>query len=190
MHREEVEQSDGYARWRFTVNRDVDGPAVLEFVAFDAVLAGGGEIAVAATPQDGRVNMFVVFESDAHAEYVGTTRYTPPNWSFSAHSPYVMWVDNACGEQPGNIFIRNRASGVLTEIVVPEDDPHGYSLRWVAFTPDGLIAVGAFGADALIDPKTLEYVAVLPGGGDTIWSADYRYASRGLTFGHGGLCVG
>ncbi len=55
-----------------------------------------------------------------------------------------------------------------------------------------------FGASALIDPETLEYVAVIPDldptsnapnmsiADDVRWSPDYRYAAHGVAGGHGG----
>ncbi|MGE0598828.1 MAG: hypothetical protein AB7J35_03250 [Dehalococcoidia bacterium] len=52
----------------------------------------------------------------------------------------------------------------------------------------GLLAAGTFGADALIEPRTLEHVSVIPDGPDISWSEDYRYASHGPYGGHGGLC--
>ena len=66
---------------------------------------------------------------------------------------------------------------------------------WVTMTPGGLIGAGEFGPSDLIDPRTLQYVAVLPPRAgqtgpaiDVSWSPDYKWASRGQAFGHGGYC--
>ena len=59
----------------------------------------------------------------------------------------------------------------------------------VEFTPDGHMIDGIFGGNALIDPATLTWDVVPPGGStDVSWSPDYRYASRGEQPGHGGYC--
>jgi hypothetical protein len=66
---------------------------------------------------------------------------------------------------------------------------------WATVTPGGLIGTGEFGPSDLIDPRTWQYVAILParagGSGPAIdvnWSPDYKYASRGQAFGRGGYC--
>lgn len=76
----------------------------------------------------------------------------------------------------------------------PESDE-----AYLFLVPSGLIAEGTFGATALIDPATLEYVAVLPkvqltpefqgkGPVQPTWSEDYRYAAYWQGGGAGGLC--
>jgi hypothetical protein len=82
--------------------------------------------------------------------------------------------------------VLDRRTGAVTEL--------DQSL-WVTMTPGGLIGAGEFGPSDLIDPRTLQYVAVLPPQArqtgpaiDVTWSPDYKWASRGEPRGHGGLC--
>ena len=63
-------------------------------------------------------------------------------------------------------------------------------IDWVIeFTPSNQLAVGQFGAEALVNPESLAYTLVLPfEHGDVRWSRDYRYAVAGGYGGHGGYC--
>jgi hypothetical protein len=188
-----------FLRSAFFLTDPMTGQTLLEFEAYQAVRAGQGSLAVATTPvlsgpvdargyQGGTLNVFVVDIATGQAQFVATSQYSPPNWPLAANSDYVMWTEDYCGQPPGNTWLFDRRDGTL----VKTDGS-----LWATFTPGGLIASGAFGANALIDPGTLEYKAVIPGqapdteargSGDISWSPDYRYASHGVAGGHGGLC--
>ena len=168
------------------------GRLLLEFEAYQAVPAGPGSLVVATPPvlsgqpdamgyQHGTTNIFIVDIAADRAEFVATSAYTPPNWELAANTAYVLWTDDSCGQPPGKTRLYDRRTGTITEL---------NASLWATFTPDGLIASGAFGASELIDAATLQYTAVIPKGGDVSWSPDYRYASLGMWGGHGGLCGG
>jgi hypothetical protein len=196
------EQSSDYPflRSSFFLTDPNTGRALLEFEAYQALPAGPGSLAVATSPvlsgpvdmhglQGGTLNIFIVDINSGRAQFVATSRYSPPNWPLAANANYVMWTEDYCGQPPGSTWLYDRRDSRLTET---------NGSLWATFTPGGLIASGAFGATVLIDPATLEYKAVIPGqapdaegrgsAGDVSWSPDYRYASHGLAWGHGGLC--
>ncbi len=191
--RQTVLDPNDQARSRFTLTGAANGRVLLEFEAWHAKPAGSGALVVAtvaqAAPGDiptptitGAVpqttNIFLVDIASGRATFVATSSAHGPNWPLIADTRYVVWTEDYCGPG-GRTRIFDRRSGDITEI--------NASLWLDAFTPGGLIAAGAFGAKELIDPETLEYAAVLPAGGDTSWSPDYRYASMEI-IGHGGLC--
>lgn len=165
------------------------GRPLLEFRAFAAAPAGHGELVVAtplATPAaNGTTNIFIVEIATGEATFIATSQLSSPNWPLAANEQYVMWTDDHCGDPPGRTRLYDRRTGLLTELLASFT---------AGFTPGGLIAAGAFGARALIDPVTLEYVAIVPDrapgalldtGGDVSWSPDYRYFTRGVSGGHG-----
>jgi hypothetical protein len=171
-------------RQQFTVFAP-DGSAVLRFRAYRAVWAGPAELAVATPVTNGTTNVFLVDLETGEATFVATSKWREWNWPLAANAEYVAWTDDYCGGGWTRILVRS--TGEIVEL--------DQNLWLAAFTPGGLLAVGAFGANALIDPQTFEYVAALPGlepgqeaFGDKTWSADYRYASQGQFGGHGGLC--
>ncbi len=164
--------------------------SVLGVVGMAAVPAGPAEIAVASPIVGGQSNIFLIDVKAGAASFIATAAIRAGNWPFAANEKYVMWTDNYCSDNRGQVNLFDRTTRQLIRI----DDgattyEQSYNLRWVKFTPSGLIAAGAFGARYLVDPTTMKYVTVLPAGpGDVSWSSDYRYASHGPTGGHGGLC--
>ena len=166
-----------------------DGRTLLEFDAFDARPAGPGELVVATTPlPSGTINIFIVKVTTGQAQFIATSRFSPPSWPLGASADFVVWTEGYCGAAQGKTRVYDRRGGIVTEL--------DQSL-WVTMTPGGLIGAGEFGPAALIDPRSLQYVAVLPSKAgqtgpavDVSWSPDFKYASRGQAFGHGGYCGG
>jgi hypothetical protein len=169
------------------------GEELLSFEAWKAVPAGRGFLAVATVPkpvagglidQHGNfpqtTNIFLVHVATGQAVFVATASAYPPNWPLIADDRYVIWTEDYCTFPPGKTRIFDRKKQRTTETD---------ATLWLdGFTPDGLIASGAFGTDELIDPETLQYTAVIPPS-EATWSTDYRYASVGQVGGHGGLCL-
>jgi hypothetical protein len=164
-----------------------DGRVLLAFEGFHAGPAAPDELVVAARPLPaGTINIFMVRISTGAAQFVTTARFSAPNWPVGANADYVVWTEAYCGPDRGMTRFLDRRTGAVTEL--------DQSL-WVTMTPGGLIGAGEFGPSDLIDPRTLQYVAVLPPRAgqtgaaiDVSWSPDYKWASRGQAFGHGGLC--
>ncbi|MBI2906209.1 MAG: hypothetical protein HYX92_00995 [Chloroflexi bacterium] len=190
LRRTNPEQDYLLLRRAFLLTDGKTGRTLLEFEVYVAKPAGPGELVVATPPNDGTTNIFIVDIATGQATFVATARYWPPNWPLAADKDYVMWTDDYCKyPDRGTTKLYNRRTGALTEIE---------ATLWATFTPGGLIASGDFGARALIDRETLEYVLLIPDvdpnakstGYDVSWSLDYRYATRGSTAGHGGLCEG
>jgi len=174
----------------FTLTDPADGRVILQLDAYQTAPAGPGALALATEPlaageADERgyapatTNIFLVFLATGEATFIATSPAYPPNWPLIANERYIIWTEDYCGLPQGTTRIYERTSGTITVIDA--------SLWLDGFTPDGLLATGAFGAKALIDPQSLEYTGILPGGGDSSWSPDYRYASMEV-IGHGGLC--
>lgn len=174
----------------FVLSDPRTGRLLLEFEAYQVFPAGPRSLVVAMPPvlsgppdslgyQRGTVNIFIVDIAAGRAEFVATSAYTPPAWKLAADTAYVLWTDDYCGQPPGKTRLYDRRAGTITEL---------NASLWATFTPDGLIASGAFGARELIDPATLQYTAVIRKAGDVSWSPDYRYASVGIWGGHGGQC--
>lgn len=162
------------------VTNTANGQVVLAFQASAARPAGAGHIVVASKPSGATVNLFLVSIATGQGEYVATTRFTDGNFPLVADGARIAWVDDFCGQPAGNLFVYERATNALTEVA-------GIS-AFVRLTPDGRLALGAFGARRLMHPTTFETVATIPDGSDVNWTPDYRYASHGWTGGHGGLC--
>lgn len=166
---------------------------------FDAVLAapgGDGEVVVATPLQGAETNVFVVNIQSGKAEFIARTRFGQgPNWPLSGSARYVLWTDNYCwaegGAAQGAITLYDRTTKSLTSV---DDGVSANDLqrdRFARLTPAGVIALGSFGAQALIDPVSFAYTTVLPGvntASSRTWSPDYRYAAYASGGGHGGLC--
>ncbi|MBE0611447.1 MAG: hypothetical protein IH609_18850 [Dehalococcoidia bacterium] len=168
----------------FSLYNAQTGDSVLTFEAMSVAAAGPDELAVAAPPVDGLSNIYIVEIATGKATFIATAKPGRDNWPFSATADAVVWTDEFCSLDPGPVTLFDRKSGQLVRIAAGGGDGG----RWMLLTRGGLLASGAFGADALIDSQTLEYVSVIPNGPDISWSADYRYASHGPSGGHGGLC--
>jgi hypothetical protein len=180
---------------------------VLTVVALDAKFATDAGLLVLIDAGEGGANIFVIDLNDLEATFVATTLMEPFRFStipLVANEDYVVWTPNFCdldyyerfgpeergkferreGSEParGRTMVFDRATGRVTKLTDSE--------LWVAgFTPGWRIIEGSFGVRALIDPATLTWDVVLPDDStDARWSPDYRYASRGEQYGHGGVC--
>ena len=158
---------------------DAKGTPVFQFEAADVRSAGNNELVVMTTPIEQKANIYVVSIPQSSASFVATvnTDYALLNFALSADADYVVW--NAYCLRGSKVGLYDRRRSVLVEI-----DAHEY----VSLTPNGLLAFGAFGAKSLVDPSTLEYVFAIGPGGDSRWSKEYRFATKGIVGGHGGLC--
>jgi hypothetical protein len=174
----------------FTLADPASGRALLQFEAYKAVPAGSGALAVATVPRPddpsaplwertGTVNIFLVDIGTGRAAFIATSRYADPNWPLAANERYVMWTEAYCGMPAGKTRLYDRRTARMIEVD---------ATLWGTFTPGGLIADGAFGPKAFIDPETWQYRAVIRGAGDTGASASFRYVTAGQSGGHGGLC--
>ncbi|HXH22048.1 MAG TPA: hypothetical protein VNN10_08460 [Dehalococcoidia bacterium] len=65
----------------------------------------------------------------------------------------MAWTEAYCGPDRGRARVLDRRTGSVTGL--------DQSL-WVTVTPGGLFGAGEFGPSDLIDPRTWQYVAVLP----------------------------
>jgi hypothetical protein len=161
------------------------GQVALAFDAFAASPAGSGYVVVASKAKGQTVNLFLVEIAGGQAQFIATTRWSG-NFPLVADDNRVVWIDNFCGDPPGNLEVYDRTTKQLTEVTGVHD--------YVRLTPSGQLALGAFGARSLMDPVTFATGPSLPasksttGASDVSWSDDYRYAAHGLTGGHGGLC--
>ena len=145
-------------------------------------------------PQDGIIrgqwgtsNVFEVNPQTGVASLIASVRASVANFPVAANTRYVAWTEDYCnvtGTPPlsnGRTRIYDRRTKTLTEF------DQGFFVA--GLTPDDQLAVGSFGADALIDIETLRYTVVFPER-DRMWSDSYRYAAVGITGGHGGNCGG
>jgi hypothetical protein len=178
----------------FSLVDPATGELLLSFEAHDAVPAGPRWLAVATEVQfsgpvlihgyqDGTVNIFLVSVETGEASFVATSLWGQPNWPLAADAHHVAWTDAFCTVNDGvdnrTTKVFDRSTGEIADL--------GQSLWLTGFTDDGVLATGAFGPQALIDLDAPRYRTVLPGG-EPKWSPNWRYASIGRTFGHGGLC--
>lgn len=183
----------GYGKSSFKLIQIASGATALQFDAVFAAPAGPGEVVIATPLEQDMTNVFVINIRTGSSEFVARVRYgNGPNWPLSATTRYVLWTENFCWSDAnpiqGDIQIYDRAAKTLTNIDDGGEQSEG---RYALLTPDGLIALGSFGASALIDPATLGYTVVLPGGVHPSfrnWSPNYRYAAYSVGGGHGGLC--
>jgi len=169
----------------------------LEFDAFGAALAPDGTLFLMTPPADvqpqagnmegtwGTSNVFEVDLGTGAAKWIASAATSLPNSPFAVSDRYVIWTENYCktagttSKLDGRTRIYDRLDATLTEL------DQGFFVSGI--TPSGEMAVGAFGADALIDVRSLDY-RVRFADADRAWSQDYRYAAVGTTGGHGGLC--
>jgi hypothetical protein len=186
--RREYRSDNPFPKSEFFLTDPTSGAPLLEFEAYQAIPAGRGSLVVATVPvpvgepnlqgfRHGTTNVFLVDIRTGEATFVATGGAFM-QFALAANDKYILWTDNYCDN--GNSRIYERKTGAITEIDAS---------LWPAFTPGGLIVDGPFGGNALIDPKTLQYVATIPAVADASWSPDYRYASLGIWGGHGGLCL-
>jgi DNA-binding CsgD family transcriptional regulator len=160
---------------------------VLRFTAFQARLAERGTLLVATVPVDRLSNLFLVDINTGQADYIATARISSPNWPLSASKRWVVWTDGYCDEEPGQVRLYDRKSGEVIALDDGLDPGEAYNNRWMELTRNDLLQVGTFNGGTLLDPKTLEYKAVIPGT-HVSWSPDFRYGAQGQFGGHGGLC--
>jgi hypothetical protein len=189
-----VNARGGFWTSRFSVRRGGDQSLVMDFEAMTAMPAGQGKLLVVMPPVNGDSNLFLLDLTTGEAAPLTSARPgVGPNWPISATGEYALWTDDFCSERPGNIEFFDLQARTLTEIRLPAQSTENE--RSVLLTPGGQIAQGSFGAKAIIDSRTLAYLAVLPAtpqdgrGSEPAWSSDYRYASY-YRAGHGGLCSG
>lgn len=194
-----------YPFWRslFRMTDQAGRLAPLEFEAHSAVFADDGVLFLATSPtsltppaaqgphlESGASNIFSVDIETGVATFVATAQASAPNWPFRASSRYVAWTDRYCDLSDASddrLNVIDRRTGAVTTFEGAD---------WIAgITPRGELALGAFGARTLLEIETAQYTFVMPGkaggspgGSDVTWSPDYRYAARGFSFGHGGLC--
>jgi hypothetical protein len=166
--------------------------ASLEFEAYRARLSPDGKVVFAVAPPSAMTdvpwgtavegNIYLADPRTLDAEYVATALLSYGNWPLDVSQRHIYWSNDFCrvaGKASVQIYDRD------TETITELDDPF-----WAEFTPDGDLAVGAFGADRILDVGRLEYTVALPWDfNDVFWSPDYRYAATGYTGGHGGLCA-
>jgi hypothetical protein len=167
----------------------MDGETLLYFTGvLDASFAGPGELAIATNADGGLSNLFFLHIETGQAAFVATAGARLGYVPFVGNERWGVWTDDLCGGVPGGhsgqgtTRVLERATGRIYDL--------GVTLLPEGFTPDGRLRVGSsFGALALIDLDAWSYDVVLREGNvDVHWSPDYRYASRGMTFGHGGVC--
>ena len=178
---------DGASQPRFTL---WDGATPL--LRFDALRATVGDSPTSSTlvalvasdqPDASQANIFVIDVYSRDAEFVATIPADPgAEFPLAANANLVVWTPSYCTASPGPTRIYDRNTGQLTEL--------SDARLWVAtFAPGNRLVDGRFGGEAIIDPATLTWDTVLPPSeGDTIWSPDYSYASRGITLGARTAC--
>jgi hypothetical protein len=193
-----------YPYWRSSYRvTDLSGRlAPLEFEARSAVLADDGALFVVTSPmavaprpsggphlESGAANIFQVDVTTGAAIFVATAHSSAPNWPFQASEGYIAWTDHYCDlsdSSDDRLNVIDRRTGQRTTFETGQ---------WIAgITPRGELALGAFGARLLLDLERMEFTFVMPGkaggpgGSDVTWTSDYRFAARGFSGGHGGLC--
>ena len=167
----------------FTLRDTRSGAVVAEFEATLATFAGPDGLLVG-TPWTGEsVNLYLVDLQGVQASFLATVRLDQvPVMPLAATNEAIAWTENYCRypEPQGVTWYYERATGELVRLD---------RALWVGLTPDGRLTDGSFGALSILDRQSLAYEVVLPDGTvDISWSPDYRYASRGVQWGHGGVC--
>lgn len=155
--------------------------------ALTASWAGPGEVVIAAEGTGGVANVFLVDIETATASFVATAAARFNALAVVANERWIAWTNDYCGAiVPGGVQgatrVLDRSTGAIYDL--------GAAVWPEGFTPDGRLSTGhGFGALSLIDLDTWAYDVVLPEGSvDVHWSPGYRYASRGMVVGHGGMC--
>jgi hypothetical protein len=188
---QEFTSENPFPRSRFTLVDPARGDLeLLSFEAWKAAPAGRGYLVAASEPLSSgppnefgvapqTTNIYLIQVASGIAAFIATSPAYGPNWPLVADETFIAWTEDYCAPAPGRTRLFDRRTSEIRELD---------ATLWLdSFTPDGLLAAGAFGADELIDPETLQYTAVLPSS-EAQWSSDYRYASVGQVGGHGGLC--
>ncbi len=204
----------GHGTTHFELLDADDRHLIMEFDAYRVVDATATELVVASAwteiPTEPflsqYVNLHYLDVTTGQGKLFAFAQASTPNWPLSANESHVLWTNSFCGpENQTQVIIVDRVGGMPFGILrdssgdSAERPGPGSDQAYMVLTPTGLIAEGSFGADALIDPVTMKYVAVLPavqlveelrnkGPVQPTWSADYRYASYWQGGGHGGLC--
>lgn len=158
------------------------GAMQLRFEAESATLAPDGALIIAtpATDPDLESNIFLVDVDAATATFVAsTTLEARPLIALSATPTLVAWTHRYCAtDSSARVF--NRVTLEVSEVT---------GAGWAVLTPENLLALGEFGARALLDTTDLTYTAVLPTPQTRVnWSPDYRYASVGAQLEEGSRC--
>jgi hypothetical protein len=172
---------EGVSQPRFTVWDG--GTALLRFDADRAVIDDKSTLVALVSTGAAQANIFLIDILSGQAEFIATTdAESDVDFPLAANRAYVVWTPNYCGAAPGATRIYDRETGQLTEL--------SDARLWVsAFAPGGRLVDGPFGGEALVDVAALAWDSVLqPSDGETIWSPDYRYASRGITSGTRTIC--
>ena len=171
----------------------------LEFETFRAQLAPDGTLFILTPPVDlqpqvgffagqgswGMSNVFEVDPTTGRATWIASAATSTNGSPFAAGDRYIVWTENYCNigtasrASDGRTRIYDRRARTLTEL--------DQGLFVADVTPRNELAVGTFGADALIDASSLAY-RVRFRESDRVWSKDYRYAVVGITSGHEGVC--
>ena len=162
--------------------------APLAFEAYRARLAPDGMIAFAVAPLDAQLdlpwgtpingNIYLANPRTLEAEYVATGLLSYGSWPLDASEQYVFWTDDSCGRADGGSRFFDRTSGAIVAI-----DERFYG----KFTPSGDLAIQAFGAEQLFDPRAMTYQVSIASA-HVSWSPDYRYGAVGYVPGQGGRC--
>lgn len=172
---------DGVTQPRFTLWDG--GTPLLRFDALRATVDDASTLVALVPAGASQANIFVIDVYTRQAEFIATApAETGADFPVAANRHQVVWTPNYCSTTSGATRIYDRQTGQLTEL--------SDARLWVAaFTPDGRLVDGRFGGEALVDTAALTWDTVLsPSTGDTIWSPDYRYASRGITAGTRTAC--
>ncbi len=158
------------------------------FPAHHASFAGPRELLIVTpwTGSDGTpgtVNIYLVDIDTLESTFVATVALDQyPIIPVGGSAEVIAWTENYCNwpDPAGKTWYLDRSIGELVELD---------QSVWVTVTPDGRLGYGEFGPHYLIDRGTLRYEVILPEGTiDITWSPNFRYASRGLAYGHGGHC--
>jgi hypothetical protein len=175
----------------FSVRERATGALLLTFDGVAAAPADREHIAAVSAPVDGRSNIYLVELATGATQFI--TPATPTfNMPLSADDRAIVWTDAFCGDPPGSVKLYDRSRGELTRLDLSSVGAN-VNARYAKLVPGGQIAIGSFGAALLVDRDSLTFNASIPMrpdgyGGDISWSANYKYASRGVYGGHGGLC--
>lgn len=178
----------------FAVKDATTGATYITFEAVTAAMAGPNHVAAISPPVNGTADVYLIEIATGATTFVARAIPGKDNIPFSADENSILWTDGFCGTPQGMVTMFDRRTGALTRFDFSSLGPN-VSARYALLVPGGRIAIGSFGAAYLVERDTLAVAARIPGrpngyGGDISWSSNYRYASRGIYGGHGGLCGG